>query len=116
MNRAKKVILFSLLAFLSVSILSQYTEARSARTKLLAVSEINGTSYGSVADLHLDIKSGDGGVFLDTFPLTKLDTQISTRFAKEIACKQSHTDCRNIDFFYSLKSGSTIVGGPSAGS
>ena len=55
--------------------------------KLLAVSERSeGNITGATADLFLEIKPGEGRVFIDTFPLTKLDTQISTRFAKEIAC------------------------------
>lgn len=83
--------------------------------KLLAVQE-NGEGYqGSDADLYLELKEGSGRVFLETFPLTKLDTQISTRFAKDIACNHFKLDCENYDFIYTIKAKSTIIGGPSAG-
>ncbi|MBT3814021.1 hypothetical protein HOE37_05585 [Candidatus Woesearchaeota archaeon] len=83
--------------------------------KLLAVQE-NGEIYiGSDADLYLELKEGSGRVFLETFPLTKMDTQISTRFAKDIACNHFKLDCNNYDFIYTIKSKSNIIGGPSAG-
>lgn len=82
---------------------------------LLAVAEQNGTMQGSTADLFLETQSGSGRVFLETFPLTKIDTQISTRFAKEIACNFFDLRCGDKDFIYTIKSGSSIVGGPSAG-
>ena len=82
---------------------------------LLAVKESNGEYIGSLADLYLEVKSGSGRVFMETFPLSKLDTQISTRFAKEIACQKSDIDCSHYDFFYTIKSDAPIIGGPSAG-
>ncbi len=84
--------------------------------KLLAVQEAeNGTLSGSDADLFLEIQEGSGRVFLETFPLTKLDTQISTRFAKEVACHHFQLDCSRYDFIYTIKAKSPIIGGPSAG-
>lgn len=84
--------------------------------KLLAVQEnANGTYTGSGADLFLELKEGSGRVFLDTFPVTKMDTQISTRFAKEIACHQFKLPCNKYDFIYTIKASSSIIGGPSAG-
>lgn len=84
--------------------------------KLLAVQESpNGTLSGSDADLYLELKEGTGRVFLDTYPLTKMDTQISTRFAKEIACHQYDLSCDQYDFIYTIKASSNIIGGPSAG-
>jgi len=88
--------------------------AASGSIKLLAARETPGTG-GSVADLTLEIQSGKGRVFIQTLPLTKLDTQISTRFAKEISCKLVGQDCSDYDFIYTIKSDSSIVGGPSAG-
>jgi len=89
--------------------------AREGNTKLLAVSEENNTITGSLADLHLKIKDGSGKVYIETFPFTKLDTQITTRFAKQIACSYLNIDCNKFDFFYTIRAGSAIVGGPSAG-
>ena len=83
---------------------------------LLAVSQIEDGYKGSPADLYLEIKSGTGRVFIETYPLTKLDTQISTRFAKEIACKYADVNCNKYDFFYTIRAESSIIGGPSAGS
>ncbi len=79
---------------------------------LLAVQEGNG---GSVADLYLELRPGTGRVFLDTYPVTKMDTQISTRFAKEIACQQFSLNCNQYDFIYTIRANSNIIGGPSAG-
>ena len=72
---------------------------------LLAVKDTENGFEGSTADLFLEIQEGRGRVFLDTYPLTKLDTQMSTRFAKEIACSQSNIDCSKYDFIYTIKSG-----------
>ncbi|MDP3698402.1 MAG: S16 family serine protease [Nanoarchaeota archaeon] len=84
--------------------------------KLLAVQENpNGTLSGSGADLYLELKEGSGRVFLDTFPVPKMDTQISTRFAKEIACHQYKLPCQKYDFIYTIKAQTNIIGGPSAG-
>src|SRR3989344_813543 len=83
--------------------------------KLLAVQE-NETGYiGSQADLYLELREGSGRVFLETKPLTKMDTQISTRFAKEIACKHFKLNCQKYDFIYTIQAESNIIGGPSAG-
>lgn len=83
--------------------------------KLLAVQENGEVMQGSDADLYLELKEGSGRVFLETFPLTKLDTQISTRFAKDIACKQFKLNCNRYDFIFTIKAKSNIVAGPSAG-
>ena len=84
--------------------------------KLLAVQENGENVSGSAADLYLELREGGSGrVFLETSLLTKLDTQGSTRFAKEIACKHFHLDCGTYDFFYTIKADTNIVGGPSAG-
>ncbi len=82
---------------------------------LLAVSETEEGLIGNTADLYLDIKAGDGSVFLETFPLSKLDTQMSTRFAKQIVCNEVDINCNNYDFFYTIEADSPIIGGPSAG-
>ena len=84
--------------------------------KLLAMSELEeGVYRGSIADLALEIMPGKGRVFVNTFPISKLDTQISMRFAKQVACKHTGADCRRYDFIYTIKATSGIVGGPSAG-
>ncbi len=89
--------------------------AKSGHMKLLAVSNLGTDSRGSVADLFLEVDEGQGRVFIESFPLSKLDTQISTRFAKEVACSFIEKDCSNYDFFYTIRANSAIIGGPSAG-
>ncbi len=83
---------------------------------LLAVTEQGNVTSGSVADLHLTIMPGSGRVFLETFPLTKESTQISLRFAEQVACKTLDIDCKDKDFLFSIRAVPGIVGGPSAGS
>src|SRR3989344_4373080 len=87
--------------------------AQQGSVKLLAVSETIGGFAGSVADLSLDITSGSGRVFIDTLPASKVDTQLSTRFARNIACAYLDVDCSNLDFFYTIRADSSLVGGPS---
>lgn len=94
-------------------LLLPFASAKSGQMKLLTVGGVNDT--GGVADLFLEVKPGTGRIFIDSFPLTKLDTQISTRFANEIACDFLDEDCSKYDFFYTIRAGAAIVGGPSAG-
>jgi uncharacterized protein len=82
---------------------------------LLAVKDTPEGFKGSTAKMFLEVQGGKGRVFLDTYPLTKLDTQMATRFAKEVACSESSFGCDKYDFIYTIKSSSVIVGGPSAG-
>ncbi len=85
--------------------------------KLLALSErSDGSTEGLVADLDLRVEEGNNRVFLETFPLTKITTQISMRFAQQIACKELNIDCSDRDFFFTIRAMPGIVGGPSAGS
>ncbi len=108
------LLIFSIVLILfSTSVLAINTEPY--HLKLLAVQGVPFNYTGSDADLFLEIKEGSGRVFLDTYPLTKMDTQISTRFAKEIACNYYKLECNKYDFIFTIKSRSSIIGGPSAG-
>jgi len=103
--------------FLMLSlVLSPSVLARQGHMKLLAVKETDSGYEGGIADLYLEIKPGSGRVFLETFPLTRTDTQMSTRFAKAIACDALERDCDDTDFFYTITADSAIIAGPSAGS
>jgi uncharacterized protein len=106
-----KKILVVLILLLSLSIV----QARSADITLLTVGEINNQSVGGTANLKLEIRPGTGRVFIDSFPLTQLDTQISTRFGKQVACNFLDANCDQYDFFYTIRATSALVGGPSAG-
>ena len=98
-----------------VLILMPAAMAKSGSIKLLAVTNTGEELIGSVADMELEIKEGTGRVFIASLPLSRLDTQISTRFAKEVACNFLERDCSRYDFFYRIRSTSGLVGGPSAG-
>jgi uncharacterized protein len=118
---AKKALFSIILVILVVISLSYLANAVSLSgvkkegILLLAVAETAEGEYkGQLAKLELEIRPGVGEIFLNTFPSTKLDTQISTRFAKEMACKYADADCNNYDFLYAITSSSTLVGGPSA--
>src|SRR3989338_2269107 len=113
LNSMKKMLVISLLIL--ALILLPNVIAKSGHMKLLAVKETESGMEGGVADLYLDIKPGSGIVFLETYPLTKTDTQMSTRFAKAMACNITNKDCSNYDFFYTITADSSIIAGPSAG-
>ncbi len=91
--------------------------AQEGSITLLALSErADGSQAGAVADLDVRIEPGKNRVFLETFPLTKITTQISMRFAQQVACKELDIDCSDKDFFFTIRALPGIVGGPSAGS
>ncbi|MFH1642852.1 MAG: S16 family serine protease [Nanoarchaeota archaeon] len=104
-----------ILLLILILLVAPGVSAKQGHLTLLAVKETESGFIGSTADLYLEIRPGSGRVFLDTFPLTKVDTQISTRFAKEIACDFLNKDCSGYDFIYTIKAESAIVAGPSAG-
>lgn len=112
-----KKIIFLLTLFSLLLLSNAFAIQKQGHLKLLAVRENSDGSYiGGVADLYLEIREGSGRVFLETFPLTKTDTQMSTRFAKTIACDFAEKDCNDLDFFYTITADSPIIAGPSAGS
>ncbi len=112
MNKINFLLILSLCVLIAVPLCN----AKTGHMPLLAVSQTKDGYIGSNAHLYLEIKPGNGRVFIDTFPLTQLDTQISTRFAKSIACNYAEVDCDYYDFFYTIRAESSIIGGPSAGS
>ncbi|HYD03550.1 MAG TPA: S16 family serine protease [Alphaproteobacteria bacterium] len=104
------ILLLPLAAFSSYAA-SEY----SGKIDLLTVSESNNTERGGIAHLSLVVEPGSGRIFIDSFPLSKIDTQITMRFASEVACDLLERDCSNYDFFYTITANSAVVGGPSAG-
>jgi uncharacterized protein len=109
--------LFLLLA--GIMIMGSAT-AQVTHTKILGVREVGGRSEGISADLYIELDDGSGRVFLDTMPLTEIDTQASARLAAEVTCDilngtSTGVNCNEIDFMYTVRSDYTMVGGPSAG-
>ena len=100
-------------AIIIMALAAQTATAASGHTKLLATTDpVHG---GVSADLYLETTPGTGRIFIESYPLTKIDTQISTRFAKEAACSYTGKNCDNTDFFYTISADAAIIGGPSAG-
>ncbi|MBW2969940.1 hypothetical protein KY309_02685 [Candidatus Woesearchaeota archaeon] len=83
---------------------------------LLALMERDGVKSGTVAHLFLELRPGSERVYLETYPMTKVTTQASLRFAQQVACKEVNVDCSKYDFLYTIRAMPGIVGGPSAGS
>ncbi|MEM4637665.1 MAG: S16 family serine protease [Candidatus Woesearchaeota archaeon] len=112
----KRMILFMFL-FMLLSIFTDFVFAYKEKGTigLLTVSETQNGTKGGVASLSLNIKPGYGRIYIDSFPMSRLDTQITMRFASELACDFLNIDCSNLDFFYTINADSSIVGGPSAG-
>lgn len=112
--RYKTLLLFISLLLTFFLLNTSVSMAQEGHMKLLAVTE-EGAGNGSIADLYLQIEEGKGRAYIDTYPLTKIDAQLSTRFAKDVACDFLEIDCSDKDFFYQINAGSLIIGGPSAG-
>lgn len=81
-----------------------------------AVAETPNGFVGSTATFTITVaENGSGRVFLDTFPLTQIDMQGSARLASRVAAQVSGKALHDFDFFFVIRSGSTQIGGPSAG-
>lgn len=113
--RIQKIFNVIVLIVIVTLLFTSVTNAKTYKIKLLAVAEQQGNFTGKMADLFLELNPGSGRVFMDTLPLTKIDTQISTRFANQIACNYIDADCSIYDFIYTIRADSSIIGGPSAG-
>ena len=106
---------FLLLAFIFMFLFSAVSAQNITYTKLMGVREIDGEFQGIAADLIVEVREGTGRVFIETKPLTQVNTQASARLSKEVACRILEMNCSNYDFFYIIESDYQIIGGPSAG-
>ena len=82
---------------------------------LPAVQETNTGFSGVLILLEADVKRGTGHVFLDTSPLTQVDTQGSARMAKKVVGDILDLDMDEYDMFFTIRGESPVVGGASAG-
>ncbi len=102
--------------FLLVPLATAITTNEVSSITLLSVTQgENNTFIGGTAQLRLQLRPGHGAIFIETYPLSKIDTQVATRLANEIACSFSTHDCQNYDFFYTIRADAPVIGGPSAG-
>lgn len=83
--------------------------------RALAVSETSQGFVGSVADVSITQRPGSGLLFMDTQPFTQVDMQGSARLAVRVAGSVTGIDVGAKDFFFVVRSGSQLIGGPSAG-
>ena len=101
------------LALLS-AVMAQPAMAGYGSITLLATS--TSSEKGVLAEVHLETRPGTGRIFIESSLISKIDTQISTKFANEIACDYLDSEkCEELDFFYTIDSTAKIIGGPSAG-
>jgi predicted S18 family serine protease len=112
MVKFKFLVFFFVFLFLSSSLVFG---AKGDITLLTVGESPSGSRKGGTADISLEVSAGSGKIFINSFPFTREDTQVSVRFAKDVACNFLEVDCSLLDFFYSINIGSSSVGGPSAG-
>jgi len=104
------------IVLLMLLVLAPGAIAQTGSIHLLALSEQpDGQDRGILASLSLNVRIGTERVFLETLPLTRVATQISMRFAQQVACKELRKDCSRNDFIYTIVASPGLVGGPSAG-
>ncbi|PSG96829.1 hypothetical protein BRD56_08595 [Thermoplasmatales archaeon SW_10_69_26] len=88
-----------------------------ARVTALAVSlNETGELVGANASIEVRASSdGSGHVFMDTRPLSGTDLQGSARIASRVAAGLAGQGLASHDLFYTVRSDSPIISGPSAG-
>ncbi len=89
-----------------------------ANEAMLYVPAVRETEYGYqgvLGTLAVKIEPGSGHVYVDTLPLTEIDTQSSARLAKEVAEDVLNIKLDKYDLFFVIRSDSPVIGGPSAG-
>lgn len=117
MRRAQGKILVAFL--ISVVILPSLASSSDRTRAFLRVPAVyqapDGTLAGTLGNLTVEVEEGSGLVYFSAEPLTQIDTQGAARTAALVASYILGIDPRSLNFYYRLESGSTIVGGPSAG-
>lgn len=119
MSRMRGAVRKVLLALL-IAVLIPYPPSTAERSKsFLRVPAVyqspDGTLAGTLGNLTVEVEKGEGLVYFSAEPLTQIDTQGAARTAALVASYLLNVDPRSLNFYYRLESGSTIVGGPSAG-
>lgn len=92
--------------------------SENAQMKAVAVARTeDGGTVGTTATISVSVTSGgDGGVFVDTQPLTGTDMQGSARIAARVAGSLTGYAVDQHDFYFVVRSASPVISGPSAGS
>ncbi len=89
---------------------------RSRHMIIVAVRQTSsGTYVGVSADLYVRVLCPGGGhVYVETMPLSELDTQASARVAAMVASMVAGIAFTSCDYFVSIRADTPIIGGPSA--
>lgn len=111
--RAKTTILILITTLLTTPVLGQAFSK--ASTQIPGIMGTRERYEGVLANLVVEVQNGTGRVFVETMPLTEIDTQASARLSKEVACNTLSKNCSQYDFLYVVRSEAPIIGGPSAG-
>jgi len=114
----KKILAIFLLSILFTGLLPvllSQEDGKSITIKVPAVKRTDAGLEGAVFDATVLVKPGTGRVFVDTWPLSELDTQASCRFASVVASDILKVPHSKYDYFYTIRADSPIIGGPSAG-
>lgn len=76
----------------------------------------DGSLFGVASELEVVRQvPGTGHIFLSTEPLTQIDMQGSARLAVQTAAAITGRRWEDADYFFTVRTGSVTVGGPSAG-
>ena len=110
----KKLLVFSLFLFFFIP-KSSFANLGYSSVHILGVSEQGDVLKGVVGELNVSVSVGSGKIFVNTLPLVGIDTQSSARLARDVSCELMSLDCSRYDFFYSVNSIASQIGGPSAG-
>jgi len=110
----KRIFLIFILAIL----LNEHTVLSDSHTVTIRAPAVKKTETGLegvLSYITVSVQPGSGHVFMDTWPLTQIDMQGSSRLAVGIACEATGHDQNSYDFFITFRSDSPVIGGPSAG-
>jgi len=111
MSVKRILILLAVLIFLFPSIYG-YTKVT---VMAPAVAQTRQGWIGVASYVTVWAEPGEGRVFVDTYPLTQIDTQGSVRLAAEAAASLIGKDLSKVDIYAVIRSDSAVIGGPSAG-
>ncbi|MFZ2070167.1 MAG: S16 family serine protease [Halobacteriota archaeon] len=81
--------------------------------KIVAVRSDN--NLGVIGSVYVEIKSGNGNVWVNTNPFTELTTQYSVREAVKVAVDYTNINISNKDISIFFDINGSLIGGPSAG-
>ncbi|MEA1992829.1 MAG: S16 family serine protease, partial [Euryarchaeota archaeon] len=112
-NKKISILLVLLLCLSTVPLNAESDNSVTIRAP--AVSKTPEGYIGAVLSISITTEPGNGHIYVDTWPLTELDTQASVRLAVEVAGRVTGRDISKYNFYYIVRSDSPVIGGPSAG-